>query len=217
MLNLLKRQVKRRKQMRVLPLLMLLLALTWSCNRSPRYSLTPEALLAELQEGGRLITVQEATRLLQDKSDGYTFVDLRTPAAYEMGHLEGAVNIPTANVLDPPFRRMLNGKEGTVFILYGDDELEADGPWLILRQLGYNQVRVMQGGYDYFVHLTDTTLVSPPSLPDQAPVDYAALFQAAVAREQKALDPLPAPKVVSPPKKVTVKPKPAVKKEEEGC
>ena len=35
-------------------------------------------------------------------------------------------------------------------VLYGQDQLEANGPWMILRQMGYENVKVLMGGYHYF-------------------------------------------------------------------
>jgi 3-mercaptopyruvate sulfurtransferase SseA len=41
-------------------------------------------------------------------------------------------------------------KDSVTVILYGKDQLEANGPWMLLRQLGFDNVKVvLLGGYDY--------------------------------------------------------------------
>ena len=35
-------------------------------------------------------------------------------------------------------------------IIYGQSQLEANGPWMILKQMGYQNIKVLLGGYHYF-------------------------------------------------------------------
>lgn len=40
-------------------------------------------------------------------------------------------------------------KDSVTVILYGKDQLEAYRTWMLLRQLGFDNVIVLLGGYDY--------------------------------------------------------------------
>ena len=69
--------------------------------------------------------------------------------------------------------RILNGENKEFFeglqsdsitaVLYDYDQTEANGPWMILKQLGYN-VKILLGGYGYHSGETITYLHSPLSL-----------------------------------------------------
>jgi 3-mercaptopyruvate sulfurtransferase SseA len=48
----------------------------------------------------------------------------------------------------------LKDKNVTV-VLYGDDQLQANGPWMLFRQVGFDNVKVLLGGYNYYVQHKD--------------------------------------------------------------
>jgi 3-mercaptopyruvate sulfurtransferase SseA len=35
-------------------------------------------------------------------------------------------------------------------VLYGDDQLQANGPWMLFRQVGFDNVKILIGGYQYY-------------------------------------------------------------------
>lgn len=79
-------------------------------------------------------------------------IDLRNPYEYIKGHINGAFNIPANSILDKKNIKMFNqyAADSMTVILYGQDQLEANGPWMILRQMGYDNIKVLMGGYSYF-------------------------------------------------------------------
>ena len=101
------------------------------------------------------------------------------------------------------------------YVLYGPDQLDANGPWMVLKQMGYSNFKILQGGYDKYL--------SGETVPegDLAMYDYDKILQEAVKEIsdlQKAVEAPPAPKPVAK-KKVKVIPKKVVEEveEEEGC
>ncbi|RLD36577.1 MAG: hypothetical protein DRI73_00455, partial [Bacteroidetes bacterium] len=68
------------------------------------------------------------------------------------GHVENALNIPLTQLIT---KNTLNtfdkyAKESVCMVLYGNNQMEANGPWMVLKQLGYSNVKVLLGGYDYY-------------------------------------------------------------------
>lgn len=181
------------------------------------YEASPEATLQAVLADDYLVSPEEAGEWNGDAA--YQFVDLRSPAMFSRGHIDGAVNIPTQNLLEPANKEQLSADNKT-FILYADTELAANGPWMLLRQLGYDNVKVLQGGYGYWTdweqdgeYLTETALYP-----------YDSLFTLAVKRTQMEEEALRAKPVVvdrgpapAPKKEVVPKKKPVVEEEEEGC
>ena len=166
---------------------------------------------------------EEILEAVQDSSGKVVLVDIRTPAEFANGHLLNAVNIPAQDVLEPASRKLWRNTE-TTFYFYGNTQLDANGPWMILRQMGFTNIRVLQGGLSYFADFSDSSFLK---LEDEtARYDYASIFSKAVEDAAKAN--APAPKPVAAEKTKTIVPQkrpkleqPAVKQpvvqEEEGC
>lgn len=198
----------------------------WGCQDPEylhfRYS-TEKFYSMVLQEGLGTISPPEAIQLLNEPVPDVVFVDLRSPSAFARGHLEGAVNIPANYLLDPdnldPFR---NSEKS--FILYGDDQGDANGPQLLLLQLGFQNIRVLQGG---FTHLRRPEAGSLPETTYQAELpryDFAVTFNKATTETEKETEALIQQPVINktvsptPKKQIVPQPKPkALVQEEEGC
>jgi len=103
------------------------------------------------------VNATEAVKLLNDSqiqvsiSDlaGKQLIDIRPADLFTQGHPETAINIPARNLLDDEslelFDRLLDN--GQAAVLYGSDELQATAPWLLLQQLGYQNIKILKGGY----------------------------------------------------------------------
>jgi len=75
------------------------------------------------------------------------FIDIRTPHAYAMGHLPGAINIPMKNFFNDRYFSKIN--KDAVLILYGED---ASSPRLMALMSGHfkkGHFNVALGGYEY--------------------------------------------------------------------
>ena len=80
---------------------------------------------------------------------GKQLIDIRPSELFAQGHPENAINIPVRNLLDEEsialFDRLL--EQGSEAIIYGNDELQATAPCLLLRQLGYQNLKILKGGF----------------------------------------------------------------------
>ena len=92
-----------------------------------------------------LVNTDYILPLNQLKNSSVTLVDVRTPHEFEKGHLDNAINIPTPDILKEEnltfFREMKDSSKQTV--LYGKDLEEANLPFLMLYQLGYDNLRIL--------------------------------------------------------------------------
>lgn len=190
------------------------------------YSLSQEEILDVIQTEKQEISPELALKIIESKDETYRFIDLRNPYEYNINHIEGAVNIP-ANLLLNKSNLELLETEKIQKVLYDNDQLQANGPWLVLKQLGYQNIHVLKGGFEYYKHLASGIPID--SLPDLDPeipkYDYAAVLEEAIQKQIKEEEaarakPVVAPKTVR--KKITPKPKPVIQapveeEEEEGC
>lgn len=83
-----------------------------------------------------------ALRTNSGSNDNYV-VDLRKPEHYQLGHLEGAINIPLAKLVDAnQLKRLPLDKK---LILIGYDGMDASQGARVLLTLGYNAVALKYG------------------------------------------------------------------------
>jgi rhodanese-related sulfurtransferase len=146
------------------------------------YGLSQEEALEMALTSGEMEVIPEELRFLkEDNSVNLHFVDLRSPGEFQKGHIEGAVNIPLSSILEEEnleFFRNLDS--ANTAILYGTDQLQASGPWMILRQLGISNIKMLKGGYNYYsTHSLDISeMPETPSYMIEAPqYDYAQIVE----------------------------------------
>ena len=98
------------------------------------------------------LSPEEAEDLISNKTVAFQFVDLRNPYEFAKGHIENAINISGKNLLADEsiaFFDQMKSDE-VVVVVYGYDQSEANGSWMLLKQLGYSNVKILLGGYGYF-------------------------------------------------------------------
>ncbi len=184
------------------------------------FELKPQQTLEKAAPLGYIISQAEFEKMRSESNENLLLIDLRQPIEYDRGHLPNAVNIPTAHLLDDSSINLLEKSPSVV--LYHESASGANGPWLLLTQLGFENVKILQSGY------ADTTALATPEM---ARYDYAAIFQKAIERHQKEIEAgtqkatpaqpaAAAPSAKTPAKKTIVpekKPEPKKVEEEEGC
>ena len=116
------------------------------------YETTPEETLEYVLSYDDEMSPEDAEDIIWNETAGYQFVDLRNPNEFIQGHVENAINIPGQSVLTDEniayFDQM--SEDSLTVILYAYDQTEANGPWMLLKQLGYNNVKILLGGYGYY-------------------------------------------------------------------
>ena len=128
------------------------------------------------------MTQEAATEIVTNKVGGYQFVDIRNPNEFAKGHIETAINISREDLFASEnvvfFDRM--SKDSVTVILYGYDQSEANGSWMILKQLGYQNVKILLGGYGYYSGATYDMFSEseiPQYLVEEPKFDFAALME----------------------------------------
>lgn len=94
----------------------------------------------------------QLVNVLNDKNSKVVLIDLRNKFAFGQGHIPGAYSIPAYDLTKKKNITQLKTwqENGTTVVLYGNDQLEANGPWMFFRQVGYSNVKYLLGGYSYF-------------------------------------------------------------------
>ena len=157
------------------------------------------------------VTPEEAMELMFD-STAAVFIDIRSIYDFEKGHLENAINIPVATLLDKEYKPLFDRwqADSTLVVFYGNDELEANAPWMLMYQLGYTNTRTLMGGSGYIDKLYEDALAENETFMVEDPAaDFAAIIKAGSANAQGS--------AASAPKRAVVVRKKKKKAAEGGC
>lgn len=132
-----------------------------------QYILGSQEILQELSNEENEITPDFINDIIVKNDPSYVFIDLRNPFEYNRGYIGEAINIPVSEILaDASISLFDEMKENSITpVLYGKDQMEANGPWMLLTQLGYNNVKILLGGYNYFSQ-NENSIENNSEMPD---------------------------------------------------
>jgi rhodanese-related sulfurtransferase len=143
-------------------------------------------------------------------------IDVRRQFEYERGHLDNAINMSAADILSEENQARLTAFEddGKNIVLYGCTPEEANIPFMMLYQLGYENIKLLPVALTYEENSLVTDLKDVES--QEYDINYfikRSVKKAKEAEEAAKLAAAPPPPVK---KQVVVKPK-KKKKPEGGC
>lgn len=176
-----------------------------------KYELTGQQTLAAITSQDEQISPEKANQLQLVKDPTFQFVDLRSPNEFLKGHAQGALNIPQGKLLSKENLELIKlaDKDNKTLILYGTDQSQATAPCLLLKQLGFEKVKVLRCDYAY---LTGKHAKVADSLPKQSFDAEAAHYNFAKigqrqAKTEKGLSSKTLPqKVITKPKPISTAP-----------
>jgi rhodanese-related sulfurtransferase len=145
------------------------------------FTLDARATLDTIIADQEAISPYETAKILTSKDQNYQLIDLRSPYDFLIGHIGEAINIPLNSILDDGNFTTIKefSESGKTIIFYGNDQSQANGPWLLLIQLGIKNSKVLAGGYDYFIQQNDSSFIESDSLycAEKAKYNYAQVLQ----------------------------------------
>ena len=124
------------------------------CKPKSRYSfvLTPEETSELIVSQKDFILPVQLAKKMVVKDNNLVVVDIRNQFEYIKGHIPGAKNIYKADILEKDNYKYFEKlrKENKTVVFYGSDVVEANVPYMILKQVGIDNVKVLNGGYSDF-------------------------------------------------------------------
>jgi rhodanese-related sulfurtransferase len=118
-------------------------------NTTKPYKLTAGDMLAEVNSGAHFIAPESVADMIINKDPSLSLIDVRNPAEFEKYSLPGAVNIPSAELLSEKYTDVFD-QDVKMNVLYSNGSVTATEAWMILRQLGYENIYVLEGGLNYW-------------------------------------------------------------------
>ncbi len=176
--------------------------------KKPQYTFekSSAATLEKIITKDYIVTLSDLEKL---DSAQYRIIDTRNNYEYEKGQIENAVNISSHDVFNAASKRLLNqlDNEGRAIILYGETADYANSAWMLLYQMGYDNVKVLCVETEY----VDKVFQVKGTPLEKASVDFAEVM--ASAKNDKSSEMA----VEKPKKKVITVPKKKKRAPEGGC
>ncbi|MFZ2282870.1 MAG: rhodanese-like domain-containing protein [Lutibacter sp.] len=170
------------------------------------YAINTKDTLEKITSENYYITLEEL------KNPDYVLIDIRNQYDFEKGHLENAINIYAAEILSDEnikvFDELKESKKTAV--LYGNNPQEVNAPFLILYQLGYNNLKLLAIENSYL----QNKLVSKNVVIEKSEADVAAFINESIKNANTAES---VKVVVAPPKKIITVEKKKKAAAEGGC
>lgn len=170
------------------------------------YAINTKDTLEKITSENYYLTLEEL------KNPDYVLIDIRNQYEFEKGHLENAINIYAAEILSEDnskvFDELKESKKTAV--LYGNNPQEVNAPFLILYQLGYDNIKLLAIENSYL----QNKLISKNVVIEKSEADVTAFINESV---KKANTVETVKVVVAPPKKVITVEKKKKAAAEGGC
>ena len=90
-------------------------------------------------------------------------IDIRSPYEYDKGHIGSAINIPVSEILSTEHQSTLKSSNKTI-VLYGKTVQQANIPFAILYQLGFENIKLLNVRLNYSQNklITQNTTIEKP-------------------------------------------------------
>lgn len=122
-------------------------------NPRLKYSIEPPQAITIATDFSGGVNAKEIDNLLSASTSPTILIDIRNHYEFARGHIASAINISAVELLNKKNIKWLNelkDDQATV-IIYGESHLQANGPWMVLQQLGFDNVTFLKGGYNNYL------------------------------------------------------------------
>jgi len=109
-----------------------------------------DQVISTIEEMSHEVFPDEALDFALNNESGYLFIDVRNEYQFLQNHLDNAINIPMNQLLDKDPLKIYEQaqKDSLYMVFYGQDQIQANGAWMLAYQLGYTNSKMMLGGFD---------------------------------------------------------------------
>jgi rhodanese-related sulfurtransferase len=153
-------------------LLLLGLGLIFLPERNHPEEASPRALLSDLRNPSRFISVDKVAEMIIDKDPTLLLVDVRSLYDNMDYSLPGAHCIPLEEILMYDWIDSLAYNQSKI-VLFSNSDILSDQAWMILKREKYNNIHVMKGGLNYWFN----TIIQPVPPAETAPDEEIDLYQ----------------------------------------
>ncbi|MFA5327918.1 MAG: rhodanese-like domain-containing protein [Prolixibacteraceae bacterium] len=144
------------------------------------YKLDMNQSIDELKKADACFYPWQLNSFITNETKDVVVFDIRDNFVFGQGHIPGAENLSAQDLTrEESIERLEDLKDQNItVVLYGEDQLQANGPWMLFRQAGFDNVKVLLGGYRYYVEHKDNLVATKNDSTFQKEIpryDFAAM------------------------------------------
>ncbi len=127
-------------------------------NPRLKYSIEPPQAITITTDFSSGVNAKEIDNLLSASTSPTILIDIRNHYEFARGHIASAINISAVELLNKENIKWLNElkEDQATVIIYGESHLQANSPWMVLQQLGFDNVTYLSGGYSNYLQFKNT-------------------------------------------------------------
>src|SRR5512133_2668818 len=118
-------------------------------NKTKKFMLEAEELLTEVNTRTQYVNAETVADMIIRKDPSLQLIDVRSQDEFEKFSLPGAINIPITDLLSEKNLVQFD-QDVKMNVFYANSTLVANEAWMIVRQLGYSNIYVLEGGVNYW-------------------------------------------------------------------
>lgn len=118
-------------------------------NTTHPYKLTANELLEEVNTRTQFITPETVADMIIKKDPAIQLIDVRSLDEFEKFSLPGTLHIPIADLLSDQYVELFD-QDVKMNVFYSNSTVMANEAWMLTRQLGYQNIYVLEGGLNYW-------------------------------------------------------------------
>ena len=159
----------------------------------------------------KIVSTDYFVSLNEINNSEHVLIDIRNQFDFEKGHLENAINIYAPEILNEQNSEVFNElkEDNKTLILYGNSPNDVLGLYMLLYQLGYNDLKILTIEINY----SQNKLITKDIVIEKSVADVNAFINESVKKAAVKPKPIIKPK----PKKVITVKKKKKKAPEGGC
>jgi len=122
-------------------------------NPRLKYSIEPPEAITATTNFNSGIDVAKIQNMLSSSTTTTILIDIRNHYQFARGHIASAQNISAVELLNKEHIKWLTELKDNkaVVVIYGADHLQANAPWMVLQQLGFENITFLNGGYNNYL------------------------------------------------------------------
>jgi rhodanese-related sulfurtransferase len=131
----------------IIPLGLIIAAVPQNTTRP--YKLTASELLNEVNTRTQFINPETVADMIVKKDPVLQLIDVRSQDEFEKFSLPGAIHVPITDLLSDQHMTLFD-QDVKMNIFYANSTVMANEAWMIIRQMGYSNIYVLEGGLNYW-------------------------------------------------------------------
>jgi len=130
----------------------IILFVLFKTKQGDKFSHPVNEMVALAKTKNHIVKPTSLSTILKSKDKKVKLIDLRSSKDRKIFTIDGSMHIPFERILESEYKELWN--DDNKKILFCRNEIESNQAWLILTELGYKNISVLEGGANYWREFT---------------------------------------------------------------